>query len=108
MLAVALGAFGAHALEGQIGVRAVAFWRTASLYHLVHAAVVAALVFAPEGGRRWIPAGLLLAGIALFSGSLYLLAVTGHRPLARLTPVGGLFLLLGWATLPLSLSGRPR
>lgn len=105
---MALGAFGAHALEARTGPGAMATWRTASLYHLVHSAVLAALALTPGEGRRWVPAGLLLGGVLLFSGSLYLLVLTGFRPLAWVTPVGGLSLLLGWATLPLARPPRDR
>ncbi len=86
----------------------MATWRTASLYHLVHSTVLAALALVPEGGRRWVPAGLLLGGVALFSGSLYLLVLTGERRMAWVTPVGGLLLLAGWAALPLALPRRDR
>ncbi|MDR3403805.1 MAG: DUF423 domain-containing protein [Chthoniobacter sp.] len=97
-LAVALGAFGAHALKvtflenGQGHV-----WETAAHYHLVHAVVLLVLAWRKEVAR--LPFALFTAGIAIFSGSLYLLAVTNIKWLGAITPVGGLCLLAGWLTL---------
>lgn len=103
-LAVALGAFGAHGLKRMLeaapdGALRLQWWQTASQYHLSHAlalGLVAAL--APHvGGRLPAAAGwLLVAGIALFSGSLYAMTLTGVRALGAVTPVGGLCLLAGW------------
>lgn len=99
--AVLLGAFGAHGLK-ELLVRhdATAIWQTAALYHLVHSAV---LLFV--AGRQSIPARALLlfaTGIVLFSGSLYLLAITNVRWLGAVTPLGGLALLGGWLALAFS------
>jgi uncharacterized membrane protein YgdD (TMEM256/DUF423 family) len=70
------------------------------LYHLVHALVVLAVAFAADRLRRpRLVAGLFTAGIAIFSGTLYLLAITGTMWLGAVTPVGGLLLLAGWASL---------
>ena len=86
-LGVALGAFGAHALKDKLDARGHEVWRTAVLYHLVHAVAIYA-----RGQQAW----LFLAGIVVFSGSLYLLALTGQSWLGALTPVGGLLFLAGW------------
>ena len=97
-LAVGLGAFGAHVLSGRIAETLLSGFRTAVLYHLVHS--VALLALALFGRQRamaihW-PAGLLLLGITLFSGSLYTMALTGETRLGWLTPIGGVSLLAGW------------
>lgn len=92
-LAVALGAFGAHTLKPILDAHNTgAIWQTAVLYHLAHS--VAAL-WAAE--RRPAAAWTWFAGIGIFSGTLYLLAVTGIRWLGAITPIGGLLLLAGWA-----------
>ncbi len=99
-LAVALGAFGAHGLKALLARHdTTAIWETAALYHLVHSAVLL-LVAGREPLSRgaW---GLFAAGILIFSGSLYLLAVTNVRWLGAITPLGGLCLLAGWLALAL-------
>lgn len=97
-LAVALGAFGAHGLKATLELHGtVAIWQTAALYHLVHAVVLLTLA------QRETPPRLsffcFVAGIAIFSGSLYVLAVTNMKWLGAITPIGGLGLLAGWASL---------
>ncbi|MFH1497731.1 MAG: DUF423 domain-containing protein [Verrucomicrobiota bacterium] len=105
-LAVGSGAFGAHALKNRLlaaGTNGV--WETAVFYHLIHA--VAALAVGLGGGAvSTRVAGTLirtgwcwLAGVTLFSGSLYALALGGPRFMGPITPVGGLFLLAGWVML---------
>ncbi len=99
-LGVALGAFGAHGLRGRVSPDLLEIFRTGVLYHLLHA--VALLALALAGGR--LRAGRAVAwlwtcGIAVFSGSLYLLTFTGARWLGAVTPAGGLALMAGWATL---------
>jgi uncharacterized membrane protein YgdD (TMEM256/DUF423 family) len=104
-LAVALGAFGAHGLKSHLAdvpdvARRLGWWDTAAHYHLVHAVVLGVLALAAERvSRAWLGrAGTaMLAGIALFSGSLYVMALTGASVLGAVTPFGGLGLLLGWA-----------
>ncbi len=100
-IGVALGAFGAHALQGRlVQLDTVKVWGTASLYHLVHA--VALLVISrdyPTCGRAWWS---FFIGTVIFSGSLYLLAVSGAKWLGAITPLGGLAFLLGWGLLALS------
>lgn len=100
-LAVLAGAFAAHAL----GPRFASAFSTAAHYHLVHAAAMAIAALAAQGGaapRARIAAMLFLAGILLFSGSLYLLTLTGLRAFAYFTPAGGLILVAGWIMLALA------
>ncbi|HKE20551.1 MAG TPA: DUF423 domain-containing protein [Kofleriaceae bacterium] len=98
---IALGAFGAHALRARLDEAQLAIWHTAVLYHLIHAlALLALALFARATGRSVVlPSALFTAGIALFSGSLYLLALTGWRWLGPLTPLGGVAFLVGWLSL---------
>lgn len=100
-LAVGLGAFGAHALKPMLTVREMlGAWEKAVLYQFVHALALLALAVVPNVNR---PAAMLLvAGIALFSGSLYLMALTNVRALGAITPLGGLCFLAGWAWLAVS------
>ncbi len=104
---VGAGAFGAHALRGTLSEQMLAIWHTAVLYHLVHAlalvAVGAILHWLPGSGWLRLSAVLLAAGIVIFSGSLYLLALTGQRWLGAVTPGGGLAFLLGWAALAIAM-----
>jgi uncharacterized membrane protein YgdD (TMEM256/DUF423 family) len=94
-LAVALGAFGAHALKSTLAANdATDVWKTAALYHFIHALALLLLAALPVTNRA--AASFLVAGIILFSGSLYLLALTNIRWLGAITPVGGLCFLAGW------------
>jgi uncharacterized membrane protein YgdD (TMEM256/DUF423 family) len=101
--AVALGAFGAHALRGQLTPDLARVWQTAVQYHAWHALALLGvgllLLNRPDLQRAGWAGGLFAAGIVLFSGSLYLLALTGIRGLGAVTPVGGLAFLAGWALL---------
>ena len=94
-LGVALGAFGAHGLKHVLETNnAVDIWKTASNYHLIHAVVLLFLAArAPFRAGPWI---LFLAGIVVFSGSLYLFSITGIKGYAMVTPVGGTCFLAGW------------
>ena len=94
--AVALGAFGAHGLEPLLKRNGTtAIWQTAVLYHLAHAAVLLAIASrAPVSAET--PFLLFSIGILVFSGSLYVLAVTNFKPLGAITPIGGVSLLAGW------------
>ena len=97
-VAVALGAFGAHALKATLQASGMLdAWNKAVLYHFVHAVSLAALALAGAGNRATY--FLLLAGIILFSGSLYTMALTNVRALGAITPLGGLCFLAGWAWL---------
>jgi uncharacterized membrane protein YgdD (TMEM256/DUF423 family) len=99
--AVILGAFGAHALKARLAPEQLASWQTAVQYHLVHAlALLALALFAAHSGRQVaLPAWFFSLGIALFSGSIYLLVLTGQRWLGPVTPLGGLCLIAGWISL---------
>ena len=103
---VVLGAFGAHALKAELAAHdGVEIWRTATLYHLVHAVAALAVVLAaggpvsPPAAARLLRGAAVcwLAGIGAFSGSLYWLALGGPKWLGPVTPVGGFALLAGWA-----------
>ncbi|MCX6980493.1 MAG: DUF423 domain-containing protein [Verrucomicrobia bacterium] len=97
-LAVALGAFGAHGLHAVLEKNArLATWETAVLYHLTHAVVL--LIIATLRPLRAAAFWLMLTGIAIFSGTLYVLALTNVKWLGAITPIGGVCLLAGWLTL---------
>ena len=100
-LAVALGAFGAHGLRSTLEAHAmVDAWNKAVFYHFIHA--LALLALALYGNINRGACWLFVAGILLFSGSLYLLALTNLRWLGAVTPLGGLCFLVGWAWLVLA------
>ncbi len=92
---VALGAFGAHALERYVDETALATWDTATQYLMWHA--LAAIVLSLFSPRLKLPGWLLLTGAMGFAGSLYLWVLTGWLPLVMLTPAGGVIMLTGWA-----------
>jgi len=102
---VALGAFGAHGLRQVLSLESLATWHTGVEYQLWHAAALLALGLYGQATARsvTVAASLMLVGIALFSGSLYALAVTGFRPLGFVTPFGGLCLLGSWLMIAWSL-----
>jgi len=107
-LAVMLGAFGAHALRGRLDAYSMGIWEKAVFYHFVHAlgllivSVLARLgaVSAPAAG--WASA-LLAAGIVVFSGSLYALALSGARVLGAVAPLGGFSFIAAWLVLAVCL-----
>ncbi len=97
-LGVALGAFGAHALKPMLAAFGTAdIWVTAVHYQLVHA--VALLALAAAGRASRLVMWLWIAGVVVFSGSLYILAASDVRWLGAITPLGGLALLAGWLLL---------
>ena len=100
-LAIFLGAFGAHGLRDKVTPERLANWHTAASYHLVHAlAILALALFAKATGRSvTLPASLFSAGILFFSGSIYLLVLTGQKWLGPITPLGGLLMAAGWLSL---------
>jgi uncharacterized membrane protein YgdD (TMEM256/DUF423 family) len=105
-LAVALGAFGAHGLRDRLDAYSMGVYEKAVFYHFVHAL---GLLFVSTLARSTYTAWasiLLLAGIAIFSGSLYVLAVTGIRALGAITPIGGLSFIAAWVVLAVGLSRR--
>ncbi|MBS4206842.1 DUF423 domain-containing protein [Bacillus sp. FJAT-50079] len=102
-LSVALGAFGAHALEGKIEPRYLEVWKTGVTYQMFHALGLIAIGII---GRNVSPSVLLsssgwfmLAGIILFSGSLYVLSTSGIKVLGAITPLGGVAFLISWVLL---------
>ena len=102
-VAVAAGAFGAHTLAAQIGAERLAVWQTAVQYHAWHGLALfgVGLLMRESPARKGlaVAAWLFVAGIVLFSGSLYILAATGATRFGIVTPVGGIAFLVGWATL---------
>ena len=103
MLGVLLGAFGAHALKNSLSVEMLAIYQTGVQYQLIHAlgiVLIALLAATQPTWKRLILAGwLMVAGVLLFSGSLYLLAATGVRVLGAITPLGGLCFIVAWGLL---------
>ena len=111
--AVGLGAFGAHGLKGRLDAYALDVYEKAVLYHFLHAlgillvallGRVGAISAAGEERVGW----LLLVGIVLFSGSLYVLAISGVRALGAITPLGGLAFIAGWLMLAYDALRSPR
>jgi uncharacterized membrane protein YgdD (TMEM256/DUF423 family) len=99
---VALGAFGAHALAPRLTPALLQAFETGQRHHLLHAVGLLAVAWASTrwpGGAIAAAGALFVVGTVLFSGSLYLLAITGHRWLGAVTPFGGVALLLGWLAL---------
>lgn len=101
-LAVGAGAFGSHGLRGMVSPELIEVWKTAVLYHLIHGlgllliAILHELRPLPALTKAWL---LMLFGIIMFSGSLYLIVLTGIRWLGPITPLGGLVLMLSWLLL---------
>jgi uncharacterized membrane protein YgdD (TMEM256/DUF423 family) len=97
---IAIGAFGAHGLKESLSPEMMAIYQTGVLYHLIHSAALLAILCAPDAlwntpwpkriCRAWI------AGIIIFSGSLYALAISGIKVLGAITPIGGVAFLIGW------------
>jgi uncharacterized membrane protein YgdD (TMEM256/DUF423 family) len=95
LLAVVLGAFGAHGLKDVLARNGTAaIWEKAVFYHFIHAVML--FVLAQRPSVQLGPWLSFLIGIVIFSGSLYLLAVTNERILGAITPIGGLSFILGW------------
>ncbi len=109
LVAVAAGAFGAHALRARLSPEMLAVFETGARYHMYHAL---ALIIVAWAATRWpgpavrLAGWLFLAGTLLFSGSLYLLALTGARALGAVTPLGGICFLGGWVALALGIWRR--
>lgn len=101
-LGVGVGAFGAHGLEGRVDPTLLPVFETGARYHMYHALALLAVGWAAARfGSGWVDAaGILFAiGIVLFSGSLYLMTLTGVRALGAITPLGGLAFIAGWVCL---------
>lgn len=111
LIAVALGAFGAHALKQRLPDDLMAVYQTAVQYQFWHTAALLAVAllmlhFPQQALLRW-SGWAFVAGLLVFSGSLYLLALTGTRWLGAITPLGGLALLAGWALLLVAMLKAP-
>jgi len=110
LLAVAAGAFGAHALQARLDPHALQTFETGARYHMYHALAIGLAAFAmrsQSAAAAQVSALLFVAGIVLFSGSLYLLALTGVRAFGFVTPLGGLSFLAGWAVLAYAATKLP-
>jgi uncharacterized membrane protein YgdD (TMEM256/DUF423 family) len=104
-IGVAAGAFGAHALKSRVAPELLAVFETGVRYQLFHAlALIAAAAASPHlgGGALRAAAACFAAGTLIFSGSLYILTLTGVRAWGAVTPIGGVLLLAGWAALAAS------
>jgi uncharacterized membrane protein YgdD (TMEM256/DUF423 family) len=95
---VALGAFGAHGLKALLSPEALGWWQSAVQYQMWQAIGLVAIGAAPLARTRG-PAWMLVAGTAIFSGSLYAMALSDARWLGAITPVGGVLMIAGWAWL---------
>jgi uncharacterized membrane protein YgdD (TMEM256/DUF423 family) len=99
--AVAIGAFGAHGLKARLTAEALAIYQTGVQYHFYHAIglVLVGLAFfhLPDSPQLRAAGWLMAAGIVLFSGSLYVLALTGQKGWGAVAPLGGTAFILGWA-----------
>ena len=103
-LSVALGAFGAHGLRNRLDAYSMSVYEKAVFYQFIHSLGILIVSILPKTGTfnpdsAGTVCALLLAGIAIFSGSLYLLAVTGNRMLGAITPIGGVCFIVGWVML---------
>jgi uncharacterized membrane protein YgdD (TMEM256/DUF423 family) len=104
-LAVAAGAFGAHGLRARLAPDMLAVFETGARYQMYHGLALLAVAWAAErwpGGYAHAAGWLFVAGIVIFSGSLYVLSITGVRWLGAITPLGGLCFLVGWVALALT------
>jgi uncharacterized membrane protein YgdD (TMEM256/DUF423 family) len=98
-LSVATGAFGAHALTQRVDGRMLEIWETAARYQMYHALalfVVAWLVSQTQATSAVVAGWAFAAGIVVFSGSLYVMVLSGHKWLGAITPIGGVAMLVGW------------
>jgi len=103
-LAVIFGAFGAHGLRARLDAYSMSVYEKAVFYHFIHALGILVVSILPRTGTfpessAATVCAILLAGIVIFSGSLYLLAVTGNRALGAITPIGGVAFIVGWLLL---------
>lgn len=111
LAAVVLGAFGAHGLREAVSAERLGWFETAANYHMIHAIgiIVCALAATVLGPSRMFNRSclLLLTGIIIFSGSLYIMALTDLRWLGATTPIGGIAFIAGWACFALAVKACP-
>ncbi|WP_213607812.1 DUF423 domain-containing protein [Pseudoalteromonas sp.] len=97
LFSVILGAFAAHGLKSRLSEYAIGIFKTAAEYQMVHGlALIAVAILIKWGINLSAAGGFFVAGTLLFSGSLYLLALTGLKWLGPITPLGGLCFIIGW------------
>jgi uncharacterized membrane protein YgdD (TMEM256/DUF423 family) len=100
VLAVAIGAFGAHGLEGKVSDKMLANWQTGAHYHIIHALalIVIGLTIVKFGNTTLLmtTGWLIFVGILFFSGSLYIMVLTNMKILGAITPIGGVAFIVGW------------
>ena len=103
---VALGAFGAHGLKARVSPEMLTVWQTGVQYHLVHALALLLIgilcQLLPEASLARSAGWMMLIGTLLFSGSLYVMVLSGVRALGMITPLGGVAFLIGWLLLALA------
>ncbi|MDC9502005.1 MULTISPECIES: DUF423 domain-containing protein [unclassified Pseudoalteromonas] len=100
MLSVMLGAFAAHGLKSRLTEYSLGVFKTAAEYQMVHGlALIAVAIFIKWGINLTVAGGFFIAGTLLFSGSLYLLALSGMKWLGPITPLGGLCFIIGWVVI---------
>ncbi|MEX1361768.1 MAG: DUF423 domain-containing protein [Nannocystaceae bacterium] len=101
LLGVAAGAFGTHGLRGTVSVRDLEIWQTGAHYQQLHAVLLVIIGVSTRAPSRAlaVAAALLTVGVLVFSGTLYAMVLGGPRILGAVTPLGGLCLMTGWASL---------
>jgi len=110
-VAVAGGAFGAHGLKAVVDAQALGWWETGAHYALGHAPVLVVVAWLADRapGRATRVAGLAFSiGVLVFTGSLWVMTLTGIRWLGAITPIGGVSLLVGWVAIAVAASGLRR
>jgi uncharacterized membrane protein YgdD (TMEM256/DUF423 family) len=107
-LAVAAGAFGAHALEARLTSESLATWETAARYHMYGAIALVVIGMLGEKHRLVWAGRLMLAGVLIFGGTVYALALGGPRWLGAVTPLGGLSIIVAWVLVAIGVSRDQR
>lgn len=112
-LSVGMGAFGAHNLKEKLDhLGTAANYQTAVQYHMYHALALLGVGLLVQSGKTGLPLSVagwsFLVGVLIFSGSLYILALTGQKWLGAITPIGGVAMLVGWIALAVGAAGNAR
>ena len=105
-LGVALGAFGAHGLKDRVEASSIEVWQTAASYQMWHALALIAVAWVMAEGSSTaarVSGYAFTVGVVLFSGSLYVLVLSGQKWLGAITPLGGLAFIVGWVSLAVAL-----